>query len=548
MLPELKALEPQLKQILYNCVEHVKATKAALYLSATKDLNAKTFELVTSYQYNPADRKVIHSNDDLVDRLAVKRNAFFVNGLAGDQRFAEMQFAQGTDRLLATPLFAQGRLVGFIDMRDKAGKKPFEAPDLDAARKIADEMITLLGEKHLFGLSSEALLESAPLPNTVEMPRPSTTIVPKRPTGEIFSPEASHAVAAAHEILSRRQLSQPATRRTLTESDLDVIRVLLPSALAMPSAVMASFTAVAHLKIPQPLVAIANVADDALDALHKHLEAWLEHANQKPPTSWSKPQISYPFGVQAVPVTAGGITTMLSAPVTTSVEGLIITVAFERTSEAQAQRALQMFLRQIEQSVEIAINISSGRCDRQVVAEKLLEPDFVKAPELKTHCREVATVAQRFGRTLDLPAGQIETIRIAALVHDVGMRLLDYERIYRRPHLTPEELRGIAEHPILGAAIIEPLLGSEIAQAVLRHHERVDGKGYPSHLSGGQIPIASRVIQIADAWIAMTSRNSYLPPIGASAALARFRECAGTQFDAALVAKFLERLNDVVDR
>jgi len=130
MLNEILAIEPQLKQILYGCVEHVQATKAALYLSATKDLTQKKFELVTSYQFNDAARRLVSSNDDLVDRLAVKRNAFFVNGVGADMRFSEMLFRQGTDRLLVTPLFARGRLVGFIDMRDKAGRKPFDAPDL----------------------------------------------------------------------------------------------------------------------------------------------------------------------------------------------------------------------------------------------------------------------------------------------------------------------------------------------------------------------------------------------------------------------------------
>ena len=63
----------------------------------------------------------------------------------------------------------------------------------------------------------------------------------------------------------------------------------------------------------------------------------------------------------------------------------------------------------------------------------------------------------------------------------------------------------MAEHPIVGAALVEPLLGTEVAQAVLRHHERVDGKGYPSRLTGTQIPLASRIIQICDAWVAMTA-------------------------------------------
>src|SRR5688500_12250479 len=110
MLPEVRSIEPALKQILYGCVEHVQATKAALYLSSSADLNNKTYELVTSYQYNAADRKVVTANDDLVDRLAVKRSAFYVNGLGADHRLAEMLFRQGNDRLLVTPLFSRGRL------------------------------------------------------------------------------------------------------------------------------------------------------------------------------------------------------------------------------------------------------------------------------------------------------------------------------------------------------------------------------------------------------------------------------------------------------
>src|SRR5947208_9406266 len=159
MLDEIKGLEPQLKQILYGCVEHVQATKAALYLSASHDLNDKTFELVTYYQFNDPGRKVLRSNDELVDRLTIKRNAFFVNGVGSDQRFSEILFRQGTDRLLAAPLFSRGRLVGFLDMRDKAGKKPFDNPDLDEARRIADQVLALLSSKKLFGLAPIPLVE-----------------------------------------------------------------------------------------------------------------------------------------------------------------------------------------------------------------------------------------------------------------------------------------------------------------------------------------------------------------------------------------------------
>jgi HD domain-containing protein/GAF domain-containing protein len=550
VIPELKALEPQLKEILYNCVEHVKATKAALYLSSSNDLNAKTFELVTSYQYNPADRKVIKSNDDLVDRLSVKRHAFYVNGLAADHRFAEMQFRQGTDRLLVTPLFARGRLVGFIDMRDKAGKQPFDTPDLDAAKKIGDEVIGFLVSRNLFGLAPVTLVEPEAKPQTPPplaapgLPRVTLSVPLK---GELFSPAAAKAIDAARDFMTRRQHAAASERRILTDNDLEIIHLLLPAALAIPDVVLASFTAMGHLNNPQSIVAIANVMEDALEKLKDHLHSWMERHEYR--LSTMRPRLIYPFGVQVVPVTAEGIKTFLSAPVNQqSVEGLILTVAFARTPEADGQRALEMFLRQIEQSVETAIGATAGRTDRQVVAEKLLEPDFQKIPELAMHAREIAVLAQRFATALALPPHQIETIRIAALVHDVGMRLLDYERLYRRPNLTAEELRGIAEHPVIGAALVEPLLGSDVAQAVLRHHERVDGKGYPSRMSGQQIPLAARIIQICDAWIAMTSANSYQVTVSDAEAMARLREGAGTQFDAALVEKFLAAVHDIVDQ
>jgi HD-GYP domain-containing protein (c-di-GMP phosphodiesterase class II) len=557
MLPELKNLEAQLKQILYGCVEHVQATKAALYLSSSLDLNDKTFEVVTHYRFADDRRKVVKGSDDLVDRLAVKRGPFFINGLGSDQRFAEILFRQGTDRLLAAPLLSRGRMVGFIDMRDKAGKKPFELTDVEEAKKIAEDVLALLGSKNLFGIGPIALVEDPAKRTTASGNQPIPSMPPASfeapalasPTAATglrpheISPNATRAIAAAREFLSKRQLAQTG-KRMLTERDLEVVRLLLPATLAIPGAVLACFSANGHVNNPQAIVGIATVTDDAMEMLQSHLQAWLKRANQ--PQMSTKPQLMYPFGQQVVPVTAAGISTILSAPVNAaSVEGLVLTVAFERTPEAQAQRALHIFLRQVENSVEAAMAASTGRNERQLIAEKLLEPDFQRFPELAEHCRSVAIMAQRFAIGLELTQSQVETIRLAAMVHDVGMRLLDYDRLYKRPSLTAEELRGMAEHPIVGAALVEPLLGPEVAQAVLRHHERVDGRGYPSRLSGTQIPLASRIIQICDAWVAMISEHSYQNPITREEATVKLRAGAGTQFDEQLVARFLKSLGEI---
>jgi HD-GYP domain-containing protein (c-di-GMP phosphodiesterase class II) len=540
---EVKALQDQLKQILYGCVEHVQATRAALYLSSSTDLNEKRYELVTSYAFNDAQRKVLNATDDLVDRLAVKRNAFFVNGLSSDTRLSEMLFRQGTDRLLAAPLFARGRLLGFIDMRDKAGKKPFGNPDLDAARVIADQVLNLLTNQKLFGLAPTPL--SAADDST---PKAMNTAISDQRYD--LSAPAVKAIEAARLAMAKRQLAPTAAaKKVLTESDVEIVRLLLPAALAIPGAVLACFSAIGHVHTPQSIVAIAEVTEDAIEALETHLQAWFKGvAHKEFDLSTSQPQIMYPFGEQIVPVSAAGISTILSAPVNAqSFEGLVLTVAFERVPAGQAQRALTMFLRQIENSVESAIMAGGGRSDRQVLAEKLLEPDFQRFPELVDHCRQVSIMSQRLATIVGLSPHQVEIVRLAGLVHDVGLRLLDYERLYRRPSLTPEELRGLAEHPIVGAAIVEPLLGPEVAHAVLRHHERVDGKGYPSHISGQTIPLASRIIQVCDAWVAMTSAASYQAAMPRGDAARRIRQAAGTQFDEAVVARFLKSLNEIID-
>ena len=549
MLNEIRALEPQLKEILYGCVEHVKATKAALYLASSHDLTKKEYELVTSYQFNDTARKTLSSNDDLVDRLAVKRNAFFVNGVGTDMRLSDILFRQGTDRLLATPLFAGGRLVGFIDMRDKAGKKPFDVPDVDAARRIADEVIHLLCARSLYGLEPNALGPDEPTERSAKrtLVQPTPVVLDNRYD---LSPQAVRVIEAAREIMTRRQHARGSGRRVLSESDLEVVRLLLPAALAIRGAVLSAFTAVGHVDNPQAIVAMATVTDDAMELLQNHLQSWLRKKGlPNVEIQPSPPQLMYPFGTQVVPISADAISTILSAAVNPQTfDGLVLTIAFERTPEMQGQRALSMFLRQIEQSVETAIAAGTGRSDRLMVAEKLLEPDFQKYPELLEHCRQVSRMCHRLAELLGLQPQQIETARIAGLVHDVGLRLLDYERLYRRPSLTAEELRGLGEHPVVGAAIVEPLLGEEVAQAVLRYHERVDGKGYPSRISGNAIPVAARVIQVCDAWVAMTSSDSYhTPPVSQEDAARRIREGAGSQFDEAIADRFVRSLRDILD-
>jgi HD-GYP domain-containing protein (c-di-GMP phosphodiesterase class II) len=93
---------------------------------------------------------------------------------------------------------------------------------------------------------------------------------------------------------------------------------------------------------------------------------------------------------------------------------------------------------------------------------------------------------------------------------------------------------------------VEPLLGPEVAEIVLRHHEQYDGKGYPSRIVGARIPIGARIGAITDVWAAITHPWTYAVAVTETEAIARLREGAGTQFDPVLVESFVSSLSAIV--
>jgi putative nucleotidyltransferase with HDIG domain len=159
------------------------------------------------------------------------------------------------------------------------------------------------------------------------------------------------------------------------------------------------------------------------------------------------------------------------------------------------------------------------------------------------HSHAVADYATMIARALDWPAEQVEPLRIAAMLHDVGKVAIS-DRILQKPGpLDPDESRQMRRHPVIGAELVERIDGLEDVVPWIRHsHEHFDGSGYPDGLRGDAIPLASRILLVADAFDAMTSQRPYRQPMEAAAAIRELERHAGTQFDPACVAVLLERL------
>jgi putative nucleotidyltransferase with HDIG domain len=132
-------------------------------------------------------------------------------------------------------------------------------------------------------------------------------------------------------------------------------------------------------------------------------------------------------------------------------------------------------------------------------------------------------------------------IELAGLLHDIGKIGIPDAILQKPGRLTPDEYRLIKSHVTTGANIVNKVEGlDEVAEAILRHHERHDGLGYPGGLAGDAIPLASKLIAIVDTYDSLTTDRPYRKSLGVEHAVTELRRCTGTQFDPAVVDVFIE--------
>jgi putative nucleotidyltransferase with HDIG domain len=160
--------------------------------------------------------------------------------------------------------------------------------------------------------------------------------------------------------------------------------------------------------------------------------------------------------------------------------------------------------------------------------------------------RHSAAVA-RYSRAIAQRAGysrrEEELVHIAALLHDIGKFILPDRILKANVPLTDEDWMLIRRHPQQGARVVSSLDGyGPVAEIILAHHERVDGKGYPRGLEGDAIPELARIISVADTYDVMTARDSYRAPVSSYEAIQELRRVAGKQLDPRFVEVFVELL------
>jgi putative nucleotidyltransferase with HDIG domain len=200
-------------------------------------------------------------------------------------------------------------------------------------------------------------------------------------------------------------------------------------------------------------------------------------------------------------------------------------VARLREEQDQTHRAMEVQLATIE-ALALAIEAKAG-C----------------TPE---HIRSIQHYAATLAEAAGLSDAEVQAVRTAALLHDIGNMAVP-EHILAKPEaLTPEEFERVKIHPRVGADILQGVpFGAPVSELVLCHHERWDGLGYPAGIRGEEIPLGARILAIADCYSTLQADRPYRPARTEAAAIAVLREFAGTAFDPELVDLLIAKLGRV---
>ena len=551
--------ERQIKEILYLLMEKIRATKAALYLVDA----GGAFRLAVQYGFSRADRipeKVVRNVDPLANHVFERREPHYVNDIRIAGKLAPMMEATSSTRLLIAPLYLDGRIIGIIDARDKANREPFVEDDVHWANEVLRRLAVKARMLPQFAgppAETEPEFETfATVKGSGPSPERGVPTVLEEPvraqTGNLEPPSylpsgTARALRFVEETLQVAPVG-PAVAAGPSSRETGLYRLVLETCLTMPAVELALLSLFEPDELSVGAMTRRPLGPDMEPAVAANLEKVFARAG----VAFDFPAVR---NLQLQPVRRPEAPSLAHAEIAATHSSIlavqpdsVLTLSLflsEPLSPDGEERvnALHALFRSAVGDLRAA---AAYRDAYRGLVSRLLEPGIKKLSALRTHSFNVGRLARRFASFLALPPRDVEQITTAAILHDVGMRDLNYDEVYAKRSLNEEELRLVREHPRVGAHLLEGIAWPyPVAPLVRHHHERWDGAGYPDGLAGEQIPYGARVIHLCEAFDAMTSPASYRSVLAVPQALEILVSKGGTQFDPELAPAFKRMIDSV---
>ncbi|MEO6326427.1 MAG: HD domain-containing phosphohydrolase [Thermoanaerobaculia bacterium] len=558
--------ERPFKETLYQLMEKVRATKAAFYLSEPNG----SYALAASYGFGRTDRfaTVIHRGDAMAQAVNEARVPRYANDFKSAGALANLMDAASSTRILTAPLYLDGRMIGILDVRDKAGREPFLPADIERVNEILERLsvhAAALPRYRSVGVEEEEFqlergfrdsrssgnappapppaVAPGPAPRAEAPPRPAPAApqsLDELPVSHLPS-GAARLLKLVEETLARTPAPRPAIPASVRARETAFHRLHLEACLHLPDLELAAITLCGRREVEIVFAARRPISADVEPAVLENVEKVFARSGAGFPLAPTRRLTSLRAPAEgASPLGRGEFAAIQSSVLQVSSDEVsILSFVFRHGPGADTREGLKDVHLLIKTSLEEVRGAGLYREAYKNLVNKLLEPGLKKYAALKTHSFNVGRMARKIASALRLPAIEIEQITVAAILHDIGMKDLSYDELYAKRNLNEEELRLLREHARVGAYLLDEVPWPyPVAPLVKHHHERWDGAGYPDGLRGEQIPLGSRIIHLCEAFDAMTSPTSYRAVISAGQALEILSSKGGTQFDPELLPAF----------
>ena len=575
-----EVLANRCSQVLYRCLEEVGSTKGALYLRPPGE---RSFEVVSFYGWPRSTHPPVSIPEDhpLLVRTQRERRGFVVNDLAEAPELTA--FGQGGEwpRFLVMPVYVAGDWVGLLIQRDRIKGGTFDLErDEGPTLGICGDLVAALKEFRLYGLRPHPepvlpLPEDASSTNVaLVLPTASAVINQVAPTGSRLPADASHPWHLPEVVLPATGPSEeerlhgfPGGHETYAtmpwEADRTLSAWVAPPPVnpdrkrgMVPPELRAFFWETAGL-LSQILTAsaVALWTDDPEEIrpilaystlpLSPDLQQQImAHATFHLPTVQEQDlRLITRVGMVESPELKGAFSTYLPLLLNETSQGHDLLMVFRQEDQSFTLAEIEV----IEHMGRIlGLHLQEARLHERYhhaflsVSHRILRSSEGRLPSLRPHSLATARLARDLALKLELTTEEVEGVSIAAILHDVGLLMLDPVMLGKQ-NLDADELKKVRNHPELAAVFLKDLrFPFDVVKMIRHHHERWDGRGYPDRLRETGIPIGSRIIGLIEAYEVMTSGKGYRAPQGFRHVLEELQSEAGAQFDPRVVAAFQE--------
>lgn len=330
-------------------------------------------------------------------------------------------------------------------------------------------------------------------------------------------------------------------RRILVVDDEDFIRTLVRERLSMAGY---SVDEAPNGKVALEMLSKARYAVMLTDIRMPEMDgiALLREASLTSPETAGVVMSAYAELDTAVTALKMGACDYISKPF--NFDLLLITI-----ENALRKKSIERQLADYQENLELKVREQTDVINQVYVRSIDAMVKALEAKDLYTrgHSERVTIYSVAIAEEMGFDAERIQNLRRASVLHDLG-KIGVRELVLNKPgRLTDDEFKEITAHPETAKRILEPIaFFNSLLPAILHHHERFDGKGYPYKIGGQDIPLESRIMSIADTYDAMTSTRAYRKALPQETANAELRRCAGTQFDPEVVPYFISAQSRIV--